>query len=50
MKKRNIVLISLDEVRADNLSCYGYEKIQTPNIDKIAKEVVFPLYRYLQKT
>jgi len=40
VKKRNIVLISLDEVRADNLSCYGYEKIQTPNIDKIAKEGV----------
>ncbi len=40
MKKRNVVLISLDEVRADNLSCYGYKKIQTPNIDKIAKEGV----------
>ncbi len=40
MKKRKVVLISLDEVRADNLSCYGYKKIQTPNIDKIAKEGV----------
>jgi len=38
MKKKNIVLISLDEVRADNLGCYGYKKIQTPNIDKVAKE------------
>lgn len=37
MKKRNVVLISLDEVRADNMSCYGYKKIQTPNIDSIAE-------------
>ncbi|HUV06358.1 MAG TPA: sulfatase [Spirochaetia bacterium] len=42
MKKKNIVMVSLDEVRNDNLSCNGYEKMETAYIDKIAKEgVVF---------
>lgn len=40
MKKRNVILISLDEVRPDHLSCYGYDKIKTPNIDKIAQRGV----------
>jgi len=34
----NIVLISLDTVRADRLSCYGYEHYTTPNIDALAKK------------
>jgi len=34
----NIIVISLDTVRADHLSCYGYEEQTTPNIDKIAKD------------
>ncbi len=40
MEKRNIIVISLDEVRPDHLSCYGYKKISTTAIDKIAKEGV----------
>ena len=40
MTKRNIIVISLDEVRPDHLSCYGYQKINTPAIDQIAKEGV----------
>jgi len=36
----NVVLISLDTVRADHLSCYGYERRTTPNIDAIAREGV----------
>jgi len=40
MAKRNIIIISLDEVRPDHLSCYGYQKIQTPAIDQVAKEGV----------
>lgn len=39
-KKPNIILISLDCVRSDHLSCYGYKRIETPNIDKIAEEGV----------
>lgn len=34
----NVLLITLDSVRPDHLSCYGYDKISTPNIDKIANE------------
>jgi arylsulfatase A-like enzyme len=40
MEKRNLIIISLDEVRPDHLSCYGYTKTNTPNIDKITKEGV----------
>ncbi len=40
MKDQNIIIISLDEVRPDHLSCYGYKKITTPAIDQIAKEGV----------
>ena len=39
-KNPNIILISLDAVRYDHLSCYGYNRIKTPNIDKIAEEGV----------
>ncbi len=33
----NIILITLDTVRADHLSCYGYKKDTSPNIDYFAK-------------
>jgi len=33
-----IILISLDTVRADHLSCYGYHRDTSPAIDKIAAE------------
>ena len=32
----NIVLITIDTLRADHLSCYGYERETSPHIDKIA--------------
>ena len=35
-KIRNIILISIDTCRADHLSCYGYPKNTTPNIDAVA--------------
>jgi arylsulfatase A-like enzyme/Tfp pilus assembly protein PilF len=39
---RNVVLISIDTCRADRLSCYGYPRPSTPNIDTVAREgVVF---------
>jgi len=34
--KPNILLISIDSLRRDHLSCYGYVKETTPNIDKLA--------------
>ena len=44
MGKPNILLIVMDAARVKNFSCYGYSKLTTPNIDKIAKEGT--LYRY----
>jgi len=38
--KRNIIIISFDEVRPDHLSCYGYKKKTTPHIDMIAQNGV----------
>ena len=34
----NVLLISLDTTRRDHLSCYGYERPTTPNIDALANE------------
>ena len=36
--KPNILWIVMDTVRADHLSCYGYHRNTTPNIDRIAGE------------
>ncbi|MDO8602527.1 MAG: sulfatase [Candidatus Omnitrophota bacterium] len=36
IKRPNIILITIDAVRADHLSCYGYGRFTTPNIDKLA--------------
>ena len=40
MEKKNLILITMDEVRADRLTCYGYEKTATKNIDSIARDGV----------
>jgi arylsulfatase A-like enzyme/Flp pilus assembly protein TadD len=32
----NVLLVTLDTVRADHLHCYGYDRIKTPNIDALA--------------
>ncbi len=38
----NVVLISIDTLRSDHLSCYGYYRKTTPHIDKIAeKGIIF---------
>lgn len=39
-RRPNIVLIVLDTVRADHLSCYGYRRLTTPNIDSFARRGV----------
>ncbi len=36
----HVLLITLDTLRRDHLSCYGYEKETTPTIDKLAEEGV----------
>ena len=34
----NIVLISIDTLRADRLGVYGYARAETPHIDRLARE------------
>lgn len=34
----NVILISLDTVRSDHLPAYGYEHVQTPAIDGLARD------------
>lgn len=37
-KRPNIILIVIDTLRADYVSCYGYKYITTPNIDRLAHQ------------
>ena len=34
----NVVLITIDTLRADHVGCYGYKQIKTPNIDALAAD------------
>jgi arylsulfatase A-like enzyme len=36
----NVILITLDTVRADHLSLYGYKRDTTPNLRKFSKEAI----------
>jgi len=42
----NIILISLDTLRPDHLSCYGYDRNTSPTIDHLAEEGVHFLNTY----
>ena len=39
-KRPNVLLISLDTLRADHLSCYGYDRQTSPFLDEIASRGV----------
>ncbi len=34
----NVVVITIDTLRADHVGCYGYKQIHTPNIDALAAD------------
>ena len=36
-RKPNIVLVGIDSLRADRVSCYGYPRLTTPHIDRFAQ-------------
>jgi len=40
MRNLNVLFFSPDTVRRDHVSCYGYERRTTPNLDRLAKEGV----------
>ncbi len=37
-KKPNIILLGIDSLRRDHMSCYGYDRLTTPHIDRFAQE------------
>src|SRR5262249_21131678 len=37
---KNVMLITIDTLRADHLGCYGYARAQTPHIDEWAQKGV----------
>jgi arylsulfatase A-like enzyme len=43
---RNVILISIDTLRADHLGCYGYERETSPSIDELASDGVTFLNTY----
>src|SRR6266496_3959521 len=39
-RRLNLLLVTIDTLRADRLACYGYSKIETPNLDQLARKGV----------
>ncbi|HWR52902.1 MAG TPA: sulfatase-like hydrolase/transferase [Bryobacteraceae bacterium] len=37
LRRVNVVLVTIDTLRADRLGCYGYAKVETPNLDRLAQ-------------
>jgi len=46
--KLNLLLITLDTVRADHLGCYGYASARTPNLDRLATSGVLFEHAFCQ--
>jgi len=40
LRHLNLVLVTIDTLRADRLGCYGNSNIETPNLDRIARRGV----------
>ena len=40
LRPLNLVVVTIDTLRPDHLRCYGYSKIETPNLDAIARDGV----------
>jgi len=38
LEEMNIVLFTIDTLRADHLECYGYDGVKTPQINRLANE------------
>jgi arylsulfatase A-like enzyme len=46
----NVILISIDALRADHLGCYGYERETSPVIDALAEKAVLFTRAYAQSS
>jgi len=40
LEKKNVIVVTFDEMRPDHLSCFGYTKLKTLHIDRVAEEGV----------
>lgn len=38
LKPLNLVVVTIDTLRADHLHCYGYPSVETPVLDRLARE------------
>jgi arylsulfatase A-like enzyme len=45
----NLVILSIDTLRADRLGCYGYERDTSPTIDRLAREGTLFKQTYAQR-
>jgi len=36
--RQDVFLITIDTLRADHVHCYGYDRVQTPSLDQLAKQ------------
>ena len=39
-KKPNLILLAIDSLRADHMSCHGYDRLTTPHMEQFAKQGV----------
>ena len=39
-QKPNIILFGIDSLRADHMSCYGYDRLTSPYLDRFAQQGV----------
>ena len=44
----NVVLVTIDTLRADHLACYGSRDVRTPHLDRLAAEGVLFEHAYSQ--
>src|SRR6185295_2405768 len=45
---RNLVLITIDTLRADRLGAYGSTTVATPNLDRLAREGAMAMHASVQ--
>ncbi len=48
IEELNIILFTIDTLRADHLECYGYNKVKTPQINRLASEGIRFKYNIVQ--
>lgn len=47
-ERPNVIIISIDTLRSDHMSCYGYQRSTSPNLDKVARQGAMFVNSYSQ--